>query len=441
MKELKIKIPAVFRPLIQMKKRIKLCYGGRAGGKSYAFADSLLVLGRMKKLFIVCLREIQSSIKDSVHKLLADRIAYYQLSDYQVYDTKIENKMTGTVFVFKGLRDQDPQKIKSLEGADIAWIEEAQCISKKSWDVLDPTIRKPDSEIWISMNREAENDPVWVAVASNPDENVWVQKVNYNENPFCPKEMVRLAEKCKATNPSDYAHIWLGEPVLNGDSKLISAESVRRAQQPKYISTKSPLVIGVDIARFGDDATVFCFRRGRMCEKFVSYRKKDTVEIANIATHFIKTLHPQRMFLDVGGVGAGVYDILTDRGFRHIIRAVGFGEKAYLADRYVNRRAEMWDNIRQWLSDTVPVMLPNMQEISDDLCDVNKMYDKQGRLQLEEKAGLKRRLGRSPDFGDALALTFAEPVYEEADEPIFCNGKGNIEQMFLADKRQNLAGW
>ena len=124
-----------------------------------------------------------------------------------------------------------------------------------------------------------------------------------------------------------------------------------------------------------------------------------------------------------------------------MVRAVGFGEKAYQADRYVNRRAEMWDNIRQWLSDTVPVLLPNMQEISDDLCDVNKMYDKQGRLQLEEKAGLKRRLGRSPDFGDALALTFAEPVYEEADEPIFCNGKGNIEQMFLADKRQNLAGW
>ena len=175
MKELKIKIPAVFRPLTQMKKRIKLCYGGRAGGKSYAFADSLLVLGRMKKLFIVCLREIQSSIKDSVHKLLADRIAHYQLSDYQVYDTKIENKVTGTVFVFKGLRDQDPQKIKSLEGADIAWIEEAQTISKKSWDILEPTIRKPDSEIWISMNREAENDAVWVAVAAQPDENTWAK--------------------------------------------------------------------------------------------------------------------------------------------------------------------------------------------------------------------------------------------------------------------------
>lgn len=441
MKKLKIKIPAVFRPLIQMKKRIKLCYGGRAGGKSYAFADSLLVLGRMKKLFIVCFREIQSSIKDSVHKLLSDRIAYYQLSDYKVYDTKIENKVTGTVFVFKGLRDQDPQKIKSLEGADIAWIEEAQTISKKSWDILEPTIRKTGSEIWISMNREAENDAVWVAVATQPDENTWVQKVNYTENPFCPDEMIRLAEKCKNKNPSDYAHIWLGEPVLNADNKLISAELVRTAQQPKYIDTKSPLVIGLDIARFGDDATVFCFRRGRVCEKFVSYRKKDTVETANIATHFIKTYHPQRLFLDVGGIGAGVYDILSDRGFRHIVRAVGFGEKALHSDRYVNRRAEMWDGIKEWLSATATVFLPNIQEITDDLCDVNKMYDKQGRLQLEEKAGLKRRLGRSPDFGDALALTFAEPVYEEADEDVLCNGKGNIEQMFLRDKRQEFSGW
>ena len=131
MKRITAHIPEVFAPLMMKKYRIKFCYGGRAGGKSYAFADSLLILGRKKKLLIACLREIQDSIKDSVHKLLCDRIAFYGLNDYKVYEDRIDNLITGTRFIFKGLREQDSQKIKSLEGVDIAWIEEAQTISRK----------------------------------------------------------------------------------------------------------------------------------------------------------------------------------------------------------------------------------------------------------------------------------------------------------------------
>ena len=205
-----------------MKKyRIKFCYGSRAGGKSYAFADSLLLLGRKKKLLIACLREIQDSIKDSVHKLLSDRIAFYGLNDYKVYEDRIDNLVTGTRFIFKGLREQDSQKIKSLEGVDIAWIEEAQTISKKSWEILEPTIRKDGSEIWISMNRLYENDPLWTAVAANPDKRTWLRRVNYCDNPFCPEEMRYLAEKCRRENPESYEHIWMGAPMSQGNERLI----------------------------------------------------------------------------------------------------------------------------------------------------------------------------------------------------------------------------
>ena len=114
MKKITAKIPQIFAPLMTKKYRIKFYYGGRAGGKSYAFADSLLLLGRKKKLFIACLREIQDSIKDSVYKLLCDRISFYGLNDYKIFEDKIENKITGTRFIFKGLREQDAQKIKSL---------------------------------------------------------------------------------------------------------------------------------------------------------------------------------------------------------------------------------------------------------------------------------------------------------------------------------------
>lgn len=410
--------------------RNKFYYGGRAGGKSYAFADSLLLMGRQKKLFIVCLREIQGSIKDSVYKLLCDRISFYGLEEYRLYEDSIENLVTGTVFVFKGLRDQDPQKIKSLEGADIAWVEEAQTITKKSWDILEPTIRKAGSEIWISMNREEENDPLWMAIANKPDAKTLVRRVNYYDNPFCPEEMIFLADKCKRENIDDYEHIWLGAPIAQGNKKLISSKAVWKAFEPKMDQSSSPLVIGADIARFGDDTTSICFRKGRYCIKFDVYKKIDIVGVANILTNIIKEYRPAKVFIDIGGLGAGVYDILIDRGFTGIVRGVNFGERAINEERYFNRRCEMWDGINLWLNGNVPVQLPNDEGLFNDLTAVNKKYDKRGRLQLEEKAEIKKRLGHSTDKGDALALTFAEPVYDTGQSKMYGNGNVPIEEMF-----------
>ena len=122
-KQVRVKVAEPFAPLLEEKKRYKLYNGGRGGGKSYAFADTLLIKGTEEKLFIACFREIQNSIADSVHKLLADRIKYYGMDEYKVQKDEIINVLNGTRFVFKGLRDQDSQKVKSLEGVDIAWIE------------------------------------------------------------------------------------------------------------------------------------------------------------------------------------------------------------------------------------------------------------------------------------------------------------------------------
>ena len=420
------------------KYRYKLYYGGRAGGKSYAFADSLLFLGRMKKLRIACMREVQESIKDSVHKLLSDRIKFYDLSEYQVLQTKIVNKLTGTSIIFKGLNDQSAQNIKSLEGIDIVWLEEAQKISKQSWDILNPTIRKAGSEIWISMNRETENDPVWQAVAQNPDERTLVVKVNYTDNPFCSDEMRYLAEKCKKESPEDYAHIWLGVPLQQAGNRLISSALTERARKAGEIYTNSPLVIGLDVARFGDDSTVFCFRRGRYCKRFDCFKGLDNVEVANRATFYIREYKPAKIFIDAGGVGGGVVDILNDRGFKKIVQPVMFGSKAFAFERYHNRRAEMWDEMRAWLAQEQEVSIPDDEKLCAELCAVAKKYDSQGRLQLEEKEELKKRLGRSPDKGDALALTFAEPVYEQTNRDFVA--LGSFEYAFRKSAANN-GGW
>ena len=436
-----VRIADIFAPLLTEKKRIKFYYGGRAGGKSYAFADSLLLKGRQQKLLIACLREIQESIKDSVYKLLCDRISLYELNDYKIFENRIENYITGTKFIFKGIRDQDVQHIKSLEGVDIAWIEEAQTISKKSWEILEPTIRKDGSEIWISMNREQENDPIWIAVAAHPDERTLIRKVNYNNNPFCPEEIKIQAEKCRKISPDDYEHIWLGEPIRQGNTKLISSELVRKAFANTILSSHSPLVIGLDVARFGDDSTVFCFRRGRWCSKFEVYNKLDNVEVANIATNYIQDNQPHRLFMDIGGQGAGVYDILKDRGFNEIIRGVYFGEKAINENRYFNRRAEMWDNVQSWLSSPPQVQLPQDERLFDELTGINKRYDRRGRLQLEEKDEVKKRLGRSPDKADALALTFAEPIYDMREPQIYHKGQITVEEIFNIQQNRGNNSW
>lgn len=440
MKKVTARIPEIFAPLMTQKYRIKFYYGGRAGGKSYAFADSLLFLGRQKKLLIACLREIQDSIKDSVHKLLSDRIGVYGLTDYKIFEDKIENKITGTKIIFKGLREQDAQKIKSLEGVDIAWVEEAQTISKASWEILEPTIRKDGSEIWISMNRRYENDPLWMAVAANPDERTFVCRVNYNDNPFCPQEIKYQAEKCRKNNPENYGHIWLGEPMTQNGNRLISSAAVRRAFEKTIISTTSPLVIGLDIARFGDDRTVFCFRKGRWCCRFECFAGQSNVEVANIATNFIAEYQPRRLFMDIGGQGAGVFDILKDRGFGEIIRGVYFGEKALRADRYFNRRAEMWDKTAEWLNANPQPQLPEDEDLFNELISAGKKFDSRGRLQLESKDEIKKYLGRSPDKADALALTFAEPFYDVGKPRLYGNGRVSVEDMFN-DTRKTNVGW
>lgn len=426
-----------FKPLLTEHYRYKLYWGGRAGGKSYAFADSALLIGRAKKVFIACVREIQESIKDSVHKLLSDRIANYGFSDYKVYDDKIENAVTGTKFVFKGLRDQDAQKIKSLEGVDICWIEEGQSISKASWEILEPTIRKEGSEIWVSMNREQENDPIWKAIAAHPDERTLVVKVNYTDNPYCPEEMKYSAERCKRQSPDDYEHIWLGAPVFAGNTKLFAAKDVRKAMIPKMSKSDSPLIIGVDVARFGDDKTVFCYRQGRYCLKIEAFAHLSTVDIANRITADIRNLKPARVFIDVGGVGGGVYDILADRGLAKLVRGINFGSKSIYDDRYANKRAEMWGEANEWIKQELDVQIPNDDELFDDLCAVNKKYDSKGRLMLESKEDVKKEIGRSPDKADAFVLTFAAPVFDNGKPQMYGNNNVSIETLFSDAAKKN----
>lgn len=205
-------IPAKLGFLMEMH-RYKVAYGGRGGGKSWAYADALLMLGAAQDLRILCAREIQKSIEQSVHQLLKDRIGALGLSGfYRVQETEIVGR-NGTQIKFTGLASHTVETIKSFEGVDICWVEEAQTVPKRSWDILIPTIRAENSEIWVTFNPDMDTDEAWKRfVAMTPPPGSVVVKVNHNDNPWFPKvlEQERLHSKATAS-AEDYANIWEGK--------------------------------------------------------------------------------------------------------------------------------------------------------------------------------------------------------------------------------------
>lgn len=198
------KLQCLFKP-----NRYKVLYGGRGGAKSWGIARALLILASNKPLRILCARELQMSIKDSVHKLLSDQIEALGLSGfYSVQNASIRG-LNGSEFSFVGLRSNVTQ-IKSYEGVDICWVEEAQTVSKGSWNVLIPTIRKDGSEIWVSFNPELEEDETYQRFVLHPPAGAIVEKINWSDNPWFPEVLRTEMEALKVRDHSSYLTVWEG---------------------------------------------------------------------------------------------------------------------------------------------------------------------------------------------------------------------------------------
>jgi phage terminase large subunit len=219
----------LFRPM-----RYKVLYGGRGAGRSWSVARSLLIQAAAAPLRVGCFREFQKSIKDSVHRLLTDQIDLMELPGYEVTDHEIRHR-NGSLFLFEGLR-HNVTKIKSLEGVDRAWVEEAERVSKTSWDVLIPTIRKDGSEIWVNFNPDLEDDPTYQRFVKHPPPNAWVKQVSYQDNPWFPAELELERAYLYAVDPDAAAHVWGGQcrqstaaQILNGKWIIEEFEPVTEA--------------------------------------------------------------------------------------------------------------------------------------------------------------------------------------------------------------------
>lgn len=233
MATLRIQTPKWAVPLLK-PARYKGAHGGRGSGKSHAFAEMMIEAHIMdQKRRSVCVREVQKSLSQSVKRLLELKIESLNAGAYfEVQDSIIKSTKADGAIIFQGMQNHTSDSIKSLEGYDCAWVEEAQSLSQKSLDLLRPTIRKPESELWFSWNPSHDDDPVDVFLRKNPPPNSVVAQVNYTENPWFPDVLKAEMEFDRARDPDKYAHVWLGGYVKNSESRVFKNWKIEDFEAP-----------------------------------------------------------------------------------------------------------------------------------------------------------------------------------------------------------------
>lgn len=212
--------------------RFKCAYGGRGSGKSWAFARMALIRACYKPIRILCAREFQVSIGDSVHHLLAAQIEQMGLSDWFTVGESFIRVNNGSEFIFKGIR-RNPTGLRSMEDVKICWVEEAQDISEASWKMLTPTIRAPGSEIWATFNPNEKTDPTYRRFVSDPMPGVVTRKVNWSDNPHFPVELELERAWMAKTDPDAYSHVWEGNCVLASDAQVLRGKVSIESFEPK----------------------------------------------------------------------------------------------------------------------------------------------------------------------------------------------------------------
>ena len=234
MMDVDITLPKKLLPILTTDKRNIVLYGGRGGAKSWAVATALIIKSLQKSnQIILCCREVQNSIMDSVHSVLVQTIERMKLEPFfNITDKKIECK-NGSKFIFKGLY-RNITGIKSTEGIDYCWVEESQTISQESIDLLVPTIRKPDSQLFFTFNPDQESDPIYNRFVKSERKDTLLIKINYDENPFFPEVLEKEMLYDKEFNFDKYLHVWEGECKALTDACIFKGKfTVQEFNTPK----------------------------------------------------------------------------------------------------------------------------------------------------------------------------------------------------------------
>ena len=350
---------------------------------------------------ILCAREIQNSMKDSVHKLLADIIDDYKLPYFEITREAIRNTLTGSEFIFTGLR-HNIHSIKSMKGITKVWIEEASTASQEILDLLLPTIRESGSEVWATFNRDEELDPIYTTFCVNAenDDDVFYKHTTWRDNPFFPEVLDKQRLRDKKLDYDKYLHIWEGEPRQQGEEAIIRRDRVMGAMNRQQDAVGG-IEIGVDVARQGKDRSQLYKRKGYVIidSKTFAYNKID--ELVDYVMEFADYDKDVSIKVDDTGVGGGCTDYLRRYGYR--VQAINNGATAKDPDKYPNAISEMWFEINNLMD---KISIPNDNDLMHELTTRQKEYTTDARRRVESKEKYKKRGNISPDKADALLLTF-----------------------------------
>ena len=409
-----LNVPKKLLPLITEinKYRYFLIEGGRSSGKSQSVARFILWLCEQKSLRVVCGRETQNTIEESVYALFSDIITNYNLN-FDVPATKIEHRDTKSIITFKGLREQGRVNIQGLEGVDVLWVDESQSITKPTLDIIIPTIRTQNSKIIFTMNRFVEEDPVFVAMVNRAD--CLHIHVDYFDNKFCPEAMVKEAELCKETSLVDYNHIWLGQPLAKGDDYLFGIDELRASISLDFSHMESQrAILSNDPARFGDCENVFSILRSRggvFWEQVHTYAVKGIAADETVGKHssmhrdFSTDMH----VIDCDGLGGPIRDLVKDTVTTKEFYAV----KDYDSkdSRFADRRTEAYFKLHEWIKKGW-LKISNDPVLVNQLLSIRIKYKSNGKLYVMSKDDLLKDGIASPDRADTLMMGvyFADSV-------------------------------
>lgn len=391
-----------------LPKRFKFAWGGRWGSKTHSACKIALWLGTQEKSRFLFTREIQNTIAESLYAELKELIYGLDYYEYKIYDSYIFNTKTKTEFLFKGLQQQDrKQTIKSLSNVKYCIVEEAQTISKPSLDILVPTIRKAGSELWFLYNQMLSDDPVEVLKRTiNEKEKLEVNilaKDNLFNSEETQKDIDRLKDQYEQGINDDYLHVVLGHPASLSDRVILNLRDIEKSID-RSINTEGAIEIGVDIARFGKDRTVFFKRKGMKIIDWKIYKKKSITEICGLLVEFVGIHNVEIVIkIDDTGIGGGVTDFMLENGYN--IEPIIFGAKSTEPDKFNNLITEMWFYFQSIINE---VSLPDIQELKSELSTREYKIDMKGRKQVESKDDYRKKYNKSPDLADALLLCYYE---------------------------------
>lgn len=437
-----------------------MLYGGRASSKSWDAAGFAIYLANTYCLRFLCTRQIQNKIEESVYALLKTQIERFGLSHrFRVTHNKIVNLHTRAEFVFYGL-NRHIDEIKSLEGIDILWNEEAHALTKAQWEVLEPTIRKENSECWFIFNPGLVTDFVWQHFVVNPPENTLVRKINYDENPFLSQTMRTLIAQTKKRDPVAFQHIYQGVPRNDDDTAIIKLswiEAAIDAHKKLNLEPRGRKRIGFDVADSGVDKCANVFAHGSVVSWADEWKAREDALMESCERTYSAALKwDAEITYDSIGVGASsgskfaeINESRKNKGYSNY-RAIHYqkfnaGQGVHEPDNeyqpgitnkdfFANLKAQAWWLVADRFRNTFNVVngkekresftddqlisidkdCPFLDKLKFELSTPKRDFDRNGRVKVESKDDLKKRGMPSPNIGDAFIMTFA-PVDSSLD--------------------------